>query len=172
MLIEVAESIAKAPKASISIPPAVAFISTAEVDVPAEFITTCCVPPPVASKVKLWPLPVTVRLEFKLPSIEILVPSIVTASEASISNVVEFISIGLSVPILIEVAESMVKAADASTSRLPVTVILELSPASIVTAPSALTSTKTVFISTSVVAFSSSSPSDTKSKTESSDWWM
>ena len=256
---EVAASIDTFAAATISTPPPVAFISIAFVPVPAESNDKTWAPPPIAFNARSWPLPVTVKLESSVPSIETPVPSIVmlldastsrlpvtvilelppafkanppvesmsippeefiskasvpvpvdvkikdespppvtdtvkslaspppvvtvmlddTAPEsiekppeASICKVDASISTGLSwwLPILMDVAESIVKADDESISSSPVIVTLEFASAFNVIAPLAFTSTKVVFISTSFVAFNSSSSSDTKSNIPFADW--
>ena len=73
--------------ASISIPPAVAFISIAFVPVPAEFTVTVCVPPPAAANVKLLSKLVTLILESSVASIDMVVESRVKPALVSISKI-------------------------------------------------------------------------------------
>ena len=144
-----AAKISTAAAASISIPPAEALISRASAAVPAELMVRFWSPPPASNTDKCLPAPVTVRLESSVPSIDIVVASIVRPVVAFISTAAAEVT--TTSP---EVAVDTVKAPlVAVTFEAPVPSIEKVLEASMSTVP-------VMFTSRLAPAVRSSSPPD------------
>ena len=94
-------SLPAAPEAKISIPPALDSKTTALAAVPADDITSCCVPPPATDRVKSLPEPVTVTFESSVPSIDKVVPSNVNPAESMSTAPEVTISISAALPCIV-----------------------------------------------------------------------